>query len=74
MYEFFPWTPLMETGIAKIDAQHRVLVGMHNRLAQRRVQGATGHDLNTILAELTNYAGYHFRGWFKNLQCYRVTM
>jgi len=61
MYEFFPWTPLMETGIAKIDAQHRVLVGMHNRLAQRRVQGATGHDLNTILAELTNYAGYHFR-------------
>ncbi|NCP39285.1 MAG: bacteriohemerythrin [Rhodoferax sp.] len=61
MYELFPWNPLMETGIAEVDAQHRVLVGMLNRLADQHVHGANEQDVTTVLAELANYADYHFR-------------
>lgn len=61
MYELFPWNPLLETGIAKIDAQHRVLIGMLNRLAQQHVQGGDEQDVNSVLTELAAYADYHFR-------------
>jgi hypothetical protein len=31
--EFFPWSPPFETGLPEIDAQHRNLVALLNRLA-----------------------------------------
>lgn len=37
MFELFPWNSQLETGIAKIDAQHRILVGLVNRLARQRL-------------------------------------
>jgi len=61
LFELFPWNSHLETGIAQIDAQHRVLVRLINRLAQQHVQGASEIDLNTTLAELTDYAAVHFR-------------
>lgn len=57
----FPWNPLLETGIADIDAQHRVLVGLLNQLAQQQTCGANDQDVSTLLAQLANYADYHFR-------------
>ena len=34
MFELFPWNPMLETGIEAIDAQHRRLVALLNRLAR----------------------------------------
>ena len=61
MFEIFPWSPHLETGIALIDEQHRKLVGLLNRLAQQHVEGATEAEIQTILGELADYADYHFR-------------
>jgi diguanylate cyclase (GGDEF)-like protein/hemerythrin-like metal-binding protein/PAS domain S-box-containing protein len=61
IFEIFPWNTHLETGIALIDEQHQVLVQLINRLAQQHVQGASELDLNTSLAELTDYADAHFR-------------
>lgn len=61
MFEIFPWNTHLETGIALIDEQHQVLVQLINRLAQQHLQGASEVDLNTSLAELTDYADNHFR-------------
>ena len=60
MFEIFPWNPQLETGIALVDEQHRVLVSLLNRLAQQHVQGATESEVQTILGELADYAHYHF--------------
>lgn len=61
MFEIFPWNPQLETGIALIDEQHRVLVNLINRLAQQHVQGASEAEVQAILGELADYANYHFR-------------
>ena len=60
MFEIFPWNPQLETGIALVDEQHRVLVSLLNRLAQQHMQGATEAEVQTILGELADYAHYHF--------------
>lgn len=61
MFEIFPWNRHLDTGIALIDEQHQVLVRLINRLAQQHMQSASLVDLNTSLAELTDYADSHFR-------------
>jgi diguanylate cyclase (GGDEF)-like protein/hemerythrin-like metal-binding protein/PAS domain S-box-containing protein len=61
MFEVFPWSPHLETGIAIIDEQHRRLVLLINRLAQQHVEGATEAEIRVILSELSQYADYHFR-------------
>jgi len=61
MFELFAWTPQLETGIAKIDAQHHTLVGLINALARQRVSAGSATDLAGVLAQLTSYADYHFR-------------
>ena len=61
MFEIFTWNSHLDTGITLIDEQHQVLVRLINRLAQQHVQGASAVDLNTSLAELTDYADSHFR-------------
>ncbi len=53
MFEIFPWNPHLETGIALIDEQHRVLVGLLNRLAQQHVQGATEAEIHRL--QLTDH-------------------
>ena len=61
VFEIFPWTPQLETGIALIDEQHHRLVGMLNRLAQQHAQGTSPEDIQTILGGLADYADYHFK-------------
>ncbi|MBB1075147.1 bacteriohemerythrin [Rhodoferax sp. 4810] len=71
MFEIFPWNQHLETGIALVDEQHHKLVALINRLAQQHVQGATEADIQAILAELADYAHYHFESeesiWEKGL-------
>jgi diguanylate cyclase (GGDEF)-like protein/hemerythrin-like metal-binding protein/PAS domain S-box-containing protein len=61
VFEIFPWTPQLETGIALVDEQHHRLVSMLNRLAQQHAQGASPEDIQTILGGLADYADYHFK-------------
>lgn len=61
MFEIFPWSPHLETGITLIDEQHHVLVALLNRLAQQHVEGASEPEIHTILGELADYADFHFR-------------
>jgi hemerythrin-like metal-binding protein/PAS domain S-box-containing protein len=59
-FEIFPWNVNFETGIDVVDAQHRTLVALLNRMAQHYIDGATEAQTRHILAELADYASYHF--------------
>lgn len=55
------WQPCFDTGIAIVDHQHHRLVELLNRLV---TQFAHGHDpvtVESVLAGLVDYAGYHFQ-------------
>jgi len=59
-FEIFPWSEHFETGISSIDDQHRILVGLLNRLAGYLVHQPDGNSLSAIFDELARYADYHF--------------
>ena len=54
------WDQSFETGIAEIDTQHQRLVEIINSLADG-IGHASMDDLHNILAQLKEYANYHFR-------------
>ncbi len=59
--EIFPWNPNFETGIDKIDEQHKKLVDLINRLAMHLANRSSETELNRTFDELADYADYHFR-------------
>ncbi|MGZ5049573.1 MAG: bacteriohemerythrin [Methylobacter sp.] len=58
--EIFPWNENFETGFSEIDAQHRYLVDLLNRLVQCIAYGQAQIDILQVFDELANYAVYHF--------------
>jgi len=58
-FEVFPWNENFETGIARIDEQHKILIALLNELAS-----TLAHDdsieINRVFKELTEYAEFHF--------------
>ncbi|MDD2720810.1 MAG: bacteriohemerythrin [Gallionella sp.] len=58
--DIFPWDDNFNTGIPKIDEQHKKLVQLINMLAGRVAFGAEAHVLDQVLDELAAYAVYHF--------------
>lgn len=60
MFELLPWNPMLETGIAVIDAQHRRLVEILNRLALLYAGDPQHEALGGVLDALTEYAMEHF--------------
>lgn len=58
-FEVFPWNRNFETGIAKIDEQHRTLVNLLNKLAKTLVNNHFV-EVNAAFKELTDYASQHF--------------
>ena len=58
--DIFPWDDHFNTGLAEIDAQHRRLVALLNRLASQVASGADAGVLDGIFDELADYAVYHF--------------
>ena len=58
--DIFPWDDNFNTGLAKIDEQHRKLVQMLNHLASNIAYGANADLLNRIFDEMADYAVYHF--------------
>ncbi|WP_304544360.1 bacteriohemerythrin [Sulfurimonas microaerophilic] len=61
IFEIFPWDSNFETGIEKIDEQHKKLVEILNRLAAHLASHSNIDELNDIFDELANYADYHFK-------------
>ncbi|SOB74920.1 diguanylate cyclase (GGDEF) domain-containing protein/hemerythrin-like metal-binding domain protein [Marinobacter sp. LV10R510-11A] len=61
VFEIFPWNRNFETGIAKIDEQHKVLVEILNRLAWHFASSNSELECGHILDELLSYAAYHFK-------------
>ena len=59
--EVFPWNKNFETGLLKVDQQHRQLVDLLNMLASHLAQQSDLPTLNTVFDELTDYAVYHFQ-------------
>ncbi|MBU0621457.1 MAG: bacteriohemerythrin [Gammaproteobacteria bacterium] len=59
--DIFPWNENFQTGISVIDAQHRKLVELLNKLASHLAYGEEKPELNMIFNELTDYAQYHFK-------------
>ncbi len=59
--DIFPWNENFNTGVAKIDEQHRKLVHLLNLLASHVAFEADVPVLNVIFDELADYAAYHFK-------------
>mgnify|MGYP000232159655 CR=1 FL=1 len=58
--DIFPWNKSLETGIDKIDEQHKKLVSLVNKIACRVISEATPEMFNETLEELAAYTEYHF--------------
>ncbi|WP_018879226.1 EAL domain-containing protein [Thioalkalivibrio sp. ALE9] len=59
-FEIFPWNHEFLTHIPKVDHQHRHLVDLINRLARTVLEGTDETTADEIVAELRDYARYHF--------------
>lgn len=59
--EIFPWNDNFETGIPEIDAQHRRLVELLNRLVSHLAFRAEAPALNAVFDALKEYTLVHFR-------------
>ena len=55
------WGPKLETGIGKVDEQHKNLVGLLNSLHESYLQGDGNELCPETLQKLLEYTGYHFQ-------------
>lgn len=61
MRQVFQWNACLETGLTEIDRQHRHLVELINAFGALLVHDdVTTVDIEKLLTELVDYAGYHF--------------
>lgn len=58
--DIFPWDNHFNTGLAKVDIQHRKLVDLLNQLARGVALKSDLEDLHNIFDELLDYTVYHF--------------
>nr|WP_321266641.1 bacteriohemerythrin [uncultured Sulfurimonas sp.] len=59
--DIFPWNEHFSIGLDVVDAQHRKLVGILNKLATNIAYESSENDLSEIFDELSKYALYHFQ-------------
>lgn len=57
---FIEWTAALSVGIDDIDAQHKALVALINKLYEAKEAGRGREALAGILRELEDYVQYHF--------------
>ncbi|MBI5594357.1 MAG: hemerythrin family protein [Deltaproteobacteria bacterium] len=57
---FFEWKNDYSVGIAKIDDQHKVLVGFLNELFESMQAGKGKNALDSVLTNLVQYTKTHF--------------
>jgi hemerythrin len=54
------WTPLMDTGIPRIDEDHRELVRRLNEFGQAMKRGRGRDSVSALLKFLSDYVDFHF--------------
>lgn len=59
-FEIFPWSDDFLTQLPEVDRQHHRLVELINRLARTVLEGTGEAAADEIVAELRDYAVYHF--------------
>lgn len=59
--DIFPWYDSFNIGVMEIDEQHKKLVQLLNQVAGFISFQDDNLDLDTLIAELIDYATYHFR-------------
>jgi hemerythrin-like metal-binding protein len=59
--DIFPWDDNFNTGLAKVDEQHRRLVQLLNLLASHVAFRSDIPQWNEIFDELSDYAVYHLQ-------------
>lgn len=60
MSEFITWTDELSVGIEEIDEQHKVLVGLLNRMHEAIEEHHGSDTVAGILTELADYTKIHF--------------
>jgi len=58
--QFFPWKEQYSLNISEIDEQHRMLVGMIDKLHTAMAEGRSKGVFDDIITELYNYTKFHF--------------
>ena len=58
--DIFPWDDNFDTGLPSIDAQHRKLVELLNKLASHVAFRSDPAQLGAVFDELSDYTVYHF--------------
>jgi hemerythrin-like metal-binding protein len=59
--EFITWTPYFSVGDESLDAEHKTIVGLINRLHAAVAGSRTEADLRQIADELIRYTVTHFQ-------------
>ena len=59
VFRIFPWNRNFETGLEKIDEQHKVLVDIVNRLARHFASVDSETNSSVLFEELLPDASYH---------------
>lgn len=67
---FFDWTEDLTTGIETIDAQHRQLIDIVNRLYEAMRKGKGKDIISVTLKELIDYTDRHFSNEEKAFAAY----
>ncbi|GGI71482.1 diguanylate cyclase domain-containing protein [Shewanella gelidii] len=69
--DIFSWSDSFNTGLEEVDLQHKHMVEILNRLAQRIALGAEYSEIKDILTQLTDFTLFHFHSeeqiWEKHL-------
>jgi len=55
------WTSELETGVTEIDAQHKTLFDLLNRLQAAVAEGREQEVIGEALVEMSSYADKHFK-------------
>lgn len=58
--DLYTWRSEYEIGHARVDEQHRQLVGMINRMYKAMKEGSGDSEIEPILDDLLDYAQLHF--------------
>lgn len=59
--EFIPWSEELSVGLQEIDEQHKILIGLINRLFNAAILNkAEKSDISHIIEELIQYTIVHF--------------
>ena len=60
MRQYIEWTPELSVGIEEIDEQHKILVGLINRLYESIIKQTDMKECGDIIENLYQYTVIHF--------------